>query len=438
MRPVVSPAVRPGMADVGVAVGEPVKAAGGQQQLTGEAGELGVGRATGWGGGWPAVAALAAATFTVVTSEMLPVGLLTPIGRELRVSDGTAGLTLTVTGLVAAVAAPVLTLLVGRRDRRAVLAALMATLTAANLLAAYAPNIVVLLVARVLVGLGMGGVWAIAAGLAVRLVPAHRVAAATSLIFSGVAAASVLGVPAGTSLGELGGWRAAFVGMAAVCAVVALALVVLLPPLPETAAVRLAGVFGLLRGAPVRTGLMLVTLLVTGHFAAYTYVRPVLEDVAGVQPGLISTLLLAFGLAGLAGNFAAGAGAARSPRATLMVICGVLAGAVLLVPLLGRGAGVAGPAALMAVGGLLAVWGLSYGGVSVSTQTWLMAAAPGAREAASALFVAVFNGAIALGAFLGGRAADSWGPTGVMWLGGALAAGALVTAGVGKGPRRGR
>ncbi|MGW2405677.1 MFS transporter [Streptomyces sp. NPDC001739] len=383
------------------------------------------------------MAALAAATFTVVTSEMLPVGLLTPIGRELRVSDGTAGLTLTVTGLVAAVAAPVLTLLVGRRDRRAVLAALMATLTVANLLAAYAPNIVVLLVARVLVGLGMGGVWAIAAGLAVRLVPAHRVAAATSLIFSGVAAASVLGVPAGTSLGELGGWRAAFVGMAAVCAVVALALVVLLPPLPETAAVRLAGVFGLLRGAPVRTGLMLVTLLVTGHFAAYTYVRPVLEDVAGVQPGQISTLLLAFGLAGLAGNFAAGAGAARSPRATLMVICGVLAGTVLLVPLLGRGAGVAGPAALMAVGGLLAVWGLSYGGVSVSTQTWLMAAAPGAREAASALFVAVFNGAIALGAFLGGRAADSWGPTGVMWLGGALAAGALVTAGVGKGPEKG-
>ncbi|MFG3113234.1 MFS transporter [Streptomyces sp. NPDC048197] len=431
------PAVRSGTADVGVAVGQPVKAAGGERQLTGEGGELGVRWAAGRGGGWPAVAALAAATFTVVTSEMLPVGLLSPIGRELRVSDGTAGLTLTVTGLVAAVAAPVLTLLVGRRDRRAVLAALMATLTAANLLAAYAPNIGVLLVARVLVGLGMGGVWAIAAGLAVRLVPAHRVAAATSLVFSGVAAASVLGVPAGTSLGELGGWRAAFVGMAAVCAVVALALVVLLPPLPETAAVRLAGVLGLLRGAPVRTGLMLVTLLVTGHFAAYTYVRPVLEDVAGVQPGQISTLLLAFGLAGLAGNFGAGAGAARSPRATLVVICGVLAGTVLLVPLLGRGAEVAGPAALMAVGGLLAVWGLSYGGVSVSTQTWLMAAAPGAREAASALFVAVFNGAIALGAFLGGRAADSWGPTGVMWLGGALAAGALVTAGVGKGPEEG-
>ncbi|MEU8913319.1 MFS transporter [Streptomyces nigrescens] len=380
------------------------------------------------GGGLPAVGALAAATFTVVTSEMLPVGLLTPIGRELRISAGTAGLTLTVTGLVAAVSAPLLTMLVGRRDRRAVLVALMGTLAAANLLAAYAPNVLVLLVARVLVGLGMGGVWAIAAGLAVRLVPARSVAAATSLIFSGVAAASVLGVPAGTFLGELGGRRTAFGAMAVVCGAVAVALAVLLPPLPEAAAVRLNGVLAVLRGAPVRTGLVLVALLVTGHFAAYTYVRPVLEEVAGAEAGQISTLLLAFGLAGLAGNFLAGAGAARSPRAALLVICGVLAGAVLLMPLVGRGAGVPGAALVVAV------WGLAYGGVSVSTQTWLMAAAPGAREAASALFVAVFNGAIALGALAGGRAADGWGAVGVMWLGGTLAVGALVAVGVGRAP----
>ncbi|MFD5397181.1 MFS transporter [Streptomyces sp. NPDC127097] len=383
------------------------------------------------GGGLPAVGALAAATFTVVTSEMLPVGLLTPIGRELRISAGTAGLTLTVTGLVAAVSAPLLTVLAGRRDRRAVLVALMGTLAAANLLAAYAPNVVVLLVARVLVGLGMGGVWSIAAGLAVRLVPARSVATATSLIFSGVAAASVLGVPAGTFLGELGGRRAAFGAMAVVCGAVAVALAVLLPPLPEAAAVRLNGVLAVLRGAPVRTGLVLVALLVTGHFAAYTYVRPVLEEVAGADAGQISTLLLAFGLAGLAGNFLAGAGAARSPRAALLVICGVLAGAVLLMPLLGRGAGVPGAALVVTV------WGLAYGGVSVSTQTWLMTAAPRARETASALFVAVFNGAIALGALAGGRAADGWGVTGVLWLGGGLAVGALVAVAVGRGPVRG-
>ena len=324
------------------------------------AGELG--RRT--GGGWPAVGALAAATFTVVTSEMLPVGLLTPIGRELRVSDGTAGLTLTVTGLVAAVSAPLVTLLVGRRDRRVVLAVLTGALAAANLLAAYAPNVGVLLAARVLVGLGMGGVWAIAAGLAVRLVPATEGGGGDLPGLQwGRGGLGAGGAGRCTFVGELGGWRASFVAMAAVCGAVAIALAVLLPPLPEATAVRLKGVLGLLRrractdraprgGVPGDGALRGVHVCAAGA-----------RGVAGAGAGQIGTLLLAFGVAGLAGNFAAGAGAARSPRAALLVICGVLAGAVLLLPLLGRGAGVPGAAALVAV------WGLAYGGVSVSTQT---------------------------------------------------------------------
>ncbi|MEU5586546.1 MFS transporter [Streptomyces chrestomyceticus] len=380
--------------------------------------------------GWPAVGALAAATFTVVTSEMLPVGLLTPIGGALGVTDGTAGLTLTVAGVVAALGAPVLTLAVGRADRRVVLCGLMVMLAAANLLAAWAPGFGVMLAARVLVGLGMGGVWALAAGLAVRLVAARSVAAATSLIFSGVAAASVLGVPMGTLIGQLGGWRTAFVVVGVLAALVTGALAVLLPPLPAEGAVRLGGVLRLFHDARVRTGLVVVALLVGGHFVAYTYVRPVLEEVSGVGPGVISTLLLVYGVAGVAGNFVGGAGAGRSPRGTLVVISAVLAGAVLLVPVLG--VGVPGAAAL------LAVWGLAYGGVSVSTQTWLMVVAPEAREAASALFVAVFNAAIALGAFGGGRVADGWGITAVLWSGGALAVGALVAVGVGRGPGAGR
>ncbi|MEV5593382.1 MFS transporter [Streptomyces sp. NPDC052496] len=380
----------------------------------------------GGGAGWPAVGALAAATFTVVTSEMLPVGLLTPIGGALGVTDGTAGLTITVTGVVAALGAPALTLAVGRADRRTVLCGLMGMIAAANLLAAWSPGFGVMLAARVLVGLGMGGVWALAAGLAVRLVAARSVAAATSLIFSGVAAASVLGVPAGTLTGQVGGWRAAFVVVGGAAALVAVALAVLLPPLPAEGAVRLGGVLRLFRDARVRTGLVVVALLVGGHFAAYTYVRPVLEEVSGVGPGVISTLLLVYGGAGVAGNFLGGAGAGRSPRGTLVVISAVLAGAVLLVPVLG--VGVPGAVAL------LAVWGLAYGGVSVSTQTWLMAVAPEAREAASALFVAVFNAAIALGAFGGGRVVDGWGVTAVLWVGGALAVGAAVAVGAGRGP----
>ncbi|QUH05848.1 MFS transporter [Saccharopolyspora erythraea] len=374
--------------------------------------------------------AVALGTFTVVTSEMLPVGLLTPIGAALGVSEGTAGLTLTITGLVAAVSAPLLTPVLGRFDRRAVLVALMSLLAAANLLAAWSPGFAVMVVARVLVGVGMGAVWAIAAGIAVRLVPSRSVGAATSLVFSGIAVASVLGVPAGTYAGDLAGWRAAFVVIGALASVVVVAMLVLLPKLPAEQAMALRGVLALVRNPRMRTGLVLVGLVVTAHFAAYTYVRPALEELSGVGAGMIGTLLLAYGIAGVLGNFAAGAGSARSPRTTLVVISAVLAVTLLLVPLIGTSA--------LAAGGLLVVWGLAYGGVSVSTQTWVLASVPEAREAGSALFVGVFNAVIALGALVGGQVMDTAGVGAVMHVGGALALAALAVAALGKAPASGK
>ncbi|MFP3986828.1 MFS transporter [Streptomyces sp. E11-3] len=380
-------------------------------------------------GGWPGVVAVAGATFTVVTSEMLPVGLLTPVGDALGVTEGTAGLTLTITGLVGAVSAPLLTPVLGRFDRRRVLCLLMAVLAAGNLLAAWSPNFGVMVAARVLVGIGMGVVWAIAAGLAVRLVPGRSVGPATSLIFSGIAVASVLGVPAGTYIGELTDWRTAFATVGVLALLVLVALAVLLPPLPAEQQLRLGGVLRLVGSPRVATGLAVVTLLVTGHFAAYTYVRPVLEEISGASAGMIGTLLLVYGIAGVVGNFAAGAGVGRSPRGTLVVISLVLAATVGLLPLLGG--------SVLTAAVLLAVWGLTYGGVSVSTQTWLLASAPQAREAASSLFVGVFNGAIALGALVGGLMADRVGIEAVLWLGGALAAGALGVTALGRAPGSG-
>ncbi|WP_344593208.1 MFS transporter [Actinomadura vinacea] len=376
--------------------------------------------------GWAGTAALAAATFTVVTSEMLPVGLLTPMSDSLRTTEGMAGLTLTITGLVAAVSAPLLTALLRAYDRRTVLCALMGVLALGNAAAAWSPDFAVMVAARVLVGIGMGGVWAIAAPLPARLVPAKSVASATSLVFSGIAVASVLGVPAGTYLGALLGWRAAFLVAAALAVLVLLALAFLLPVSPPERSVPLTGVFRLLGDAPVRTGLLVVAFLVTGHFAAYTYVRPVLEDVSGAGAATIGTLLLVYGLAGVAGNFAAGAGANRSPRRTLQLISLVLGLTVLVIP------AAAGP--LLAAAVLMAVWGLAYGGVSVGTQTWLLAASPDAREGASSLFVAAFNTAIALGALTGGLLTDTIGITAPMWLGGALALGALLTVTAGRAP----
>lgn len=365
-----------------------------------------------------AVLAVAATTFSVVTTEMLPVGLLTSIGTGLHVSDGTAGLAVTLPGLVAALAALLLPVAVRRADRRTVLALLMVLLAVADVASALAPAFGVLLVARVLVGVCIGGVWAVAAGLGARLAGPERAGRATAVIFSGIAVASVLGVPAGTLLGELAGWRWGFAALAGLALAVSALLVTVLPRLPAQEGVRLGAFPGLLRIGRLRAGLLAVTLLVTGHFAAYTYVRPVLERVPGIGAGLISGLLLAYGTAGIVGTFAGGAVAARDPRRALSAISAGLGAVVLLMVPAG-----ASPVASVA---LLVAWGLAYGGVSVSAQNWVMAAAPHAREAASALFAGVFNVAIALGAFAGGRVADSRGAGAVLWLGGGLAGLALL------------
>ncbi|AWZ16649.1 MFS transporter [Streptomyces sp. ICC1] len=339
--------------------------------------------------------AVALGIFCLITSELLPVGLLTPVGADLGVSDGVAGLMVTVPGLVAGFCAPLVTVGAGRLDRRFVLVGLIALMAVANLVAALAPGFAVLLAARLLVGVSVGGFWAIAGGLAVRLVPERHVGRATALVFGGVPTASVLGVPAGTLLGELGGWRFAFAAVGGLGVLTLAALLLLLPPLPPTRQITFAQLPALLRSnRGVRAGVAVTFLVVTGQFAAYTFVRPILQDVSGVDAGYVSTLLLGYGLAGVAGNFLAGS---RDAHRTLLAV-GVCLAVILALIATVPGA-VAGSVLLLA-------WGLVYGGVSVSCQSWMIKAAPDDAEAASSLMVAMFNLAIAAGALSGGLAVD--------------------------------
>ncbi|MEO3792529.1 MFS transporter [Nonomuraea sp. B10E15] len=394
---------------------------------------------------WLAVTSVAVGTFTIVTSEMLPVGLLTAIASDLRVSDGTAGLMMTAPGLVAAVAAPLLAVTTRRVDRRVTLLGLMALLAVANLAGAFAQSHVVMMAARVLTGVSIGGFWAFAAGLAPRLVPGRSVGRATSIILSGVSVASVLGVPAATFVSSFAGWRSAFIAMGVVALVLLAVLAATLPPLPgdppptparprndrETAqngstpardaaegteAARRPGRRAAWLSRPLRLVLVLTVLLVSGHFAAYTYVRPFLEQVSHAGPALISTALLVYGAAGVAGNFASGALAARNPRPVLIALAALMALATAALPVIGL------PLAL------LVVWGLGYGGVGVALQLWIMR--EGGGELGTALFVSAFNVSIALGALAGGRVVDGVSISAVMGLAAGLAALGAVVAGI--------
>ena len=176
---------------------------------------------------------------------------------------------------------------------------------------------------------------------------------------------------------------------------------------------------------PLKVILVLTVLTVSGHFAAYTYLRPFMEQVAHAGPALVSTALLLYGAAGVAGNFAAGARAARNPRTVLITLAALMALSMAVLPLTGQAIPVSSLASLSGAGGL----GLGYGGVGVTLQLWIMRS--GGGEMGTALFVSAFNVSIALGAFAGGRIVDSVSTSAVMWLGAALAAVSATVAGIG-------
>lgn len=349
-------------------------------------------------GGWASVCVLGLTTFAVVTTEMLPVGLMTLIALSLEISVGTAGLIISVPAVLAAFFAPFVVVMAGNIDRRHILAGLLTVLTAANIASAISPSFHWLLVARVAVGFCMGGIWAVAGGLAPRLVSAQSSGTATAIIFGGVAAASVMGVPIGALIGDAAGWRWAFGIMAGFSAIVLGLSVFVLPALPIGQAIGLNQITGALKRVPVQRGLILTLLIIAGHFMAYTFIGPVLQIISQVSPEWIPALLFIYGVAGIAGNFLAGTFAVQRLTITL---CTISIG--LLIAILGFGfLGETPPAGI----GILILWGLAYGGVSVTLQTWMMKAAPSAIEIATALFVSVFNIGIATGSFIGGKIVD--------------------------------
>jgi predicted MFS family arabinose efflux permease len=245
-----------------------------------------------------------------------------------------------------------------------------------------------------------------------------------AVIFSGVAAASVIGVPAGTYLSELLDWRTAFLVFAGFSGAVLAAIAVLVPAMPQRSAVRFAEFGAVLRRPAFRVVLAALGLTVLGHFAAYTFVTPALRDLADAGPALIGGLLLVYGAAGLVGNFAAPSFAARSLPGTVLGTTVLLAAAMAVFPSAVGAAGL--PAAVL----LLVLWGVGYGAVPATLQLWNLQVVKDEPEAGSALFVTVFQGSIAVGAALGGAVVDGSSPSAALWFGAALAGAAVLVVGL--------
>lgn len=374
--------------------------------------------------GWLSVTSVALGSFVLVLSEFLPIGLLPAIADDLDVGIGTAGLMVVATGLVGAVAAPVVTVLTSRLDRRVVLVSLTVLLVVADGLAAIAPSFWVLLIARMLLGVGIGGFWAIGAGIAGRLVRPELTIRATSLITAGVSVATVVSLPLGALVSSLASWRLGFV-IGGALGVVALVLqLAMLPRIPAQQRVRFATLGSLLRVPRARVGLIAAAFVFAAQFAAYTYIAPYLQQLVGVGPDTVTIALLVFGVAGIVGNFAAGFTLDRSVLGTIGASKFVLAAALVLLPLLAH--------TVVGVFVLLVVWGLVWGALPLGMQTWMSTASPAGSETGLALFVTTIQLAIAAGSVLGGAAVSSFGLAADFWLAGGVAiVGAVVLVAMG-------
>ncbi|NEI74154.1 MFS transporter [Rhizobium lusitanum] len=368
---------------------------------------------------WLGVFAVALSATVFCTTEFLPVGLLRYIGDGLDVSEGTAGLMVTAPGLLAAVAAPFVTVAIKNHDRRLVLLGLSFLLAISNLVSMIAPNFMVLIFGRILFGVGLGGFWAIGAGLGGRLVEESQVGRATSIIFAGVSLGMLIGGPAGALIGDVVGWRAAFGAALAISVLAFVAQICSLPKLEVQQRVRPSDLLGIAQTQQGRIGLAAMFLVLVAQFATYTYVTPFLAQISGFGGGAISSILLGYTAIGLAGNFAGGAGASRSIRKTFIATIVFLMLPMFLLPVVGT--------SQVGTLALLAIWGLSYGAMPVALQMWMAKAAPNVAEGGMALFVANFQISIAVGSFVGGVVVDQLGLLNAMYIGGTLSALSLLT-----------
>ena len=371
----------------------------------------------------PALAVLGASAFCFVTAETLPVGLLPQIASGLRVGEADVGLLLTSYAVVAAVSTIPLTAVTMRVPRHTLIAITMAIFVVSQGAASLAPTFPVLGATRLICALAHGVFWSVIGPVTARLAPPGQAGRATALVFLGNSLAIVAGVPLGTALGQWLGWRFAVGAVAvggAVCVLLLLRLVLpRLDPLPDDRETRLGDQLRasvtIIRDRRVASLCAITGLLVIGHFAAYTYIAPLVRRDGGVQGFGLSALLLGYGAAALVAGYTVGRHVDRRPGPSMIVLLAALAVAVaLLAPRLGPV-----PTVLATL-----LWGGAFCAMPVCLAATALRIAPRARDAASAVYVVSFQIGIGGGALVGEQFAAA-GHLGALPL---LAAGLAVVA----------
>lgn len=355
----------------------------------------------GWRG-WTAVALLGVGAFSVVTTELAPIGMLSGIAGDLAQTPGRAGLVVTAYAWIGAIAALFAVLTLSAMPRRPLLVVLLLLLALSNGVAALSTTFSILLMARLVGALAHGAFWAMVGTLGAQLVPARQVGLATAIIFGGVSVASVLGVPMVNVISSHGSWRTAFACLGILSLATGIALAGLLPRMAGSAPLQRAQFLVVARNAGLRRLYVIAAGAIIAHFAAFTYVEVLLSSRLHVSTAWVAGCLFAFGAAGLVGNLLCGALIDRHLKSMLATALLVMALCLLVI---GMGCADGVTMAILLVLG----WGLGVAVLFVAIQAWVIRLAGDAALPASAIYAAIFNGAVGTGALVGAGMLDRWG-----------------------------
>ena len=337
--------------------------------------------------------ALAVAAFGIGTSEFIIMGLLPNLSDDFHVSIPKAGVLVTGYALSVTIGAPIVAIATAKLERKLALLLLMGVFTLGNLTCAIAPTYNLLFAARVLTALCHGAFFGIGSVVAANLVPRNQRAQAIALMFSGLTLANVLGVPAGTALGQAYGWRAAFWAIVPI-GLIAAAAVFLLVPRQTGASIGLLHEFRVLRKPQVLLVLAMSTLTSASLFCVFTYIAPMLEAVTRVSPHTVTLTLLLFGVGITMGNLLGGALSDWRPMTFLLgALLTLIASLIALY--------YAEPHVIPAIVMIL-LWGAVQFAAGAPLQSRIVDHASTAPNLASTLNQGAFNFGNATGASLGG------------------------------------
>ncbi|WP_199636671.1 MFS transporter [Serratia sp. PAMC26656] len=375
-----------------------------------------------------ALLALTISAFAIGTTEFVIVGLIPTIAEQLGVTVPSAGLLVTIYAIGVAIGAPVLTALTGRVPRKLLLIGLMVLFTLGNLLAWQAPGYESLVVARLLTGLAHGVFFSIGSTIATGLVAKEKAASAIAIMFGGLTVALVTGVPLGTFIGQHFGWRETFLAVSLIGALATVASIILVPNnIKNQASTSIGEQFKVLTHPRLLLIYAITALGYGGVFTTFTFLAPMMQELAGFSAPAVSWILLAYGIAVAIGNIWGGKLADRHGAVRALSFIFAALAVLLLVFQFTAGHSIA---ALITV----IVMGVFAFGNVPGLQVYVVQKAeqytPNAVDVASGLNIAAFNVGIALGSVIGGQTVATLGLAQTPWIGALIVLVALLLVGL--------